>query len=155
MVLSEKRLAAAAARKDREQRLRDYFANKLNTLRLEKGWSQSDLAREAAAHMPKGPDGKPLAQMGRDSVSNYLRGKTKPRPEHLEPLAKALGVSRDDLYPPPTVPVPEPPQLAFRMERQPNGSVLVEIHEEVPLSVAIEIMKLLDRDAATEEKESK
>jgi transcriptional regulator with XRE-family HTH domain len=93
--------------------------------------------------------------MGRDSVSNYLRGKTKPRPEHLEPLALALGVSRDDLYPPPTVPVPDPPRMAFKMERQPDGRVRLQVDEDVSLSTAIEIMKLLDRDAATEEKESK
>src|SRR3546814_17176733 len=52
---------------------------------LAKNWSQADLARRA--------------ELGRDSISTYINGKTFPDPLSRKKLADALGVSVDELIP--------------------------------------------------------
>ncbi len=61
------------------------FARRLQKALNDKGWNQSDLAR--------------AADIGRDSVSVYLRGKSLPGPKHLTSISKALGVEANDLLP--------------------------------------------------------
>ena len=50
------------------------FGKRLAGLMHEKGWNQSKLAK--------------ICDMGRDSVSTYIRGKSVPTPQNLEKLAK-------------------------------------------------------------------
>lgn len=70
------------------------FARRLQHMMNERGWNQSDLARQAALHTPDG-------SFGRDNISGYVRGLRLPRGEHLDAIAKALGCSRADLVPQP------------------------------------------------------
>ena len=67
-----------------EQRKRQFGA-KLQSMLLERGLKQAELARKA--------------KMGRDSVSVYIRGRSLPGPTHLHKLATALGVDADELLP--------------------------------------------------------
>lgn len=69
------------------------FGRRVFKLMIAKGWNQSDLAR---AVYGKGPDGYAL---GRDSISTYIRGRSFPEPVNLTKLAKALGVTEDQLLP--------------------------------------------------------
>ena len=50
-----------------------------------KGWTQSDLSRAAG--------------VGRDSISNYIRGISLPNVRNLKKLADGLGVEMEDLNP--------------------------------------------------------
>jgi transcriptional regulator with XRE-family HTH domain len=136
---SPKALAAAAARKEREQGLRDHFAYQLNTLRIKKGWNLSELARRAG--------------LDRSTIGNYAKAKSKPRPEHLGPIAAALDVPPEQLMPqapdgPRAVAYALPPGAAgaFRMETLPSGKVLLQLHREVTMATAAEIMRLLQQD---------
>jgi transcriptional regulator with XRE-family HTH domain len=69
------------------------FARRLERLMNDKGWNQSDVARAASQHLPKGEDFR------RDSVHTYLNQLAIPRPKQLNALAKAFGVTPDDLLP--------------------------------------------------------
>ena len=75
------------------------FAQRLNRAMLAKGWSGSDLAREATKFVPKthkDKDGKPYV-LGGHLTSAYLRAANEPTEKNLEYLAKALGVKPTDL----------------------------------------------------------
>lgn len=61
------------------------FGKRLYQLMLGKGWNQSQLARYAG--------------IGRDSVSQYMRGRTFPTPQNLAALAKALSCRPEDILP--------------------------------------------------------
>lgn len=61
------------------------FGKRLYKALLDKSWNQSDLARAAG--------------VGRDSISQYVRGKTVPTPQNLKKIAQCLNVSEADLYP--------------------------------------------------------
>lgn len=61
------------------------FGKRLYKLMIGKGWNQSQLAR--------------YADIGRDSVSQYVRGRTFPTPQNLASLAKALSVKPEELLP--------------------------------------------------------
>src|SRR3546814_20060728 len=60
-------------------------------------WNQSDLARQASVFLSE-KAGK-RKNMGRDSVSHYVRGINLPTPAHLWALATALGCEPYDLVP--------------------------------------------------------
>ncbi|MDF2095790.1 helix-turn-helix domain-containing protein [Aquibaculum arenosum] len=64
---------------------KEAFSIQLRNLMLEKGWNQSELARQAG--------------LNRDNVSTYINGKSMPSPERLKKLATALGVAPDELRP--------------------------------------------------------
>src|SRR3546814_7422009 len=61
------------------------------------GCNQADLARQASVFLSE-KAGK-RKNMGRDSVSHYVRGINLPTPAHLWALAKALGCEPYDLVP--------------------------------------------------------
>lgn len=67
------------------------FGRRLQRAMMNKGYSQSELARYAETHLGK--------HFGRDSVSQYIRGETLPNPQRLAALAKALGVDPEELLP--------------------------------------------------------
>lgn len=87
-----------------------------------KNWNQSDLAR--------------AANMGRDSVSNYIRGRHFPEPGSLKKLADALRVTPNELCPEGALPVAyEANQFSFH-----------QIASE-PLKVCVRMDKVLSFDA--------
>lgn len=151
---SPRALQAAAARKSREQALRNIFARRLEDARVDKNWSQSDLAREATAHLAKRKNGVPGRgqSIGRDLISNYSRGKIRPRPEYLEAIAKALGLTREELMPTSLGAAPLREQCPpMQMTEQADGQVLLRLNRVVPMSVAIEIVNAINRvDQANE-----
>ena len=60
------------------------FGKRLGNLIRKKGWSQSELARRA--------------KIGRDSISQYVRGRSVPSPIFLEKICKALNTKPDELF---------------------------------------------------------
>lgn len=69
------------------------FARRLERHMNDKGWTQAELARAASQYIPKGEEFR------RDNVSVYLNKLALPRPKQLNAIAKALGVTPDDLLP--------------------------------------------------------
>ena len=61
------------------------FGKRLQSLMLKKGWNQSELARKC--------------DLGRDSISQYVRGRSIPTPGNLNKLAGILGVEATALFP--------------------------------------------------------
>src|SRR5262245_17028157 len=64
---------------------RQEFGRRLQQKILSKGWRQSDLAR--------------ATDIGKDSISHYVRGRSFPGTKALDSMAKALGVPVGDLLP--------------------------------------------------------
>lgn len=69
------------------------FARRLQAAIVQKGWNQSEAAREAEKHMPKGKS------FGRDSISHYIRATILPGPVKLKALCDALGKTKEELIP--------------------------------------------------------
>jgi transcriptional regulator with XRE-family HTH domain len=61
------------------------FGRRVYRLMIEKGWNQSELARQAG--------------LTRDAISKYINGLSLPAPQSLEGLAKALDVEPTELLP--------------------------------------------------------
>ena len=112
------------------------FATNLKRAMIQKGWTQSELARRAA---PYAPD----KRMIRDNISKYMRGKVLPGPLHLQALAKALGVSPDDLLPirPGGAVVDHP---TFSVQQMADGNVWLRINQAVPMVLALKIAAILE-----------
>jgi len=61
------------------------FGKILKKAMMQKKMSQSDLSRASG--------------MGRDSISQYVRGRSMPSPRNIHKLSDALGIEVDDLFP--------------------------------------------------------
>ena len=111
---------------------RTEFAKRLYSLMISKNWNQSDLAR--------------AANLGRDSVSNYIRANNTPSPRNLKKLADALNVEPVALYPNYGAAAleEEMPILSFRQMPSDEGHMWVRINKKVPKAVAAKIMLLLN-----------
>jgi transcriptional regulator with XRE-family HTH domain len=115
------------------------FARRLQTAMIAKGWHQSELARRASGYMPRGE------QITRDMVSKYIRAFTLPSPKALEALAKAVGKKADELLPTRGVSAAAD-HPAFDIRGLEGGNAWLRINQAVPMSVALKIMELLNRD---------
>ena len=78
---------------NQRDQLKAEFATRLGRLLTEKGWNQSDLARAASQHLPKGEEFR------RDNIHVYLNETALPRPKQLNAIAAALNVAAEDLLP--------------------------------------------------------
>jgi transcriptional regulator with XRE-family HTH domain len=129
-VVKKRKVAGPPAREPTD------FQRRLLQARLEKGWNQSQLARQASLHLGR--------NFGRDNVSKYEMGITTPTPLMLNALAKALGIPPEDL----TV---SGRLLSAEMEHEPKismrttqgGRAWIRINQEVPLATALAILDLL------------
>lgn len=110
------------------------FGRRLQHYTAAKGWTQADLVRQATKFLPKGK------VFRRDSISLYMRGAQMPAPLRLHALAKALGVSLEDLTPPDNS---EAPPIA--MKAMDGGNVWLQINQAVSMETALEIASLLKK----------
>jgi len=113
------------------------FARRLSRMLVDKGWNQSELARRAAAYMP---DGK---AMGRDNISSYVRGRTMPTPVKLDALCKTFDCQPADLLPTRGVPNVTSDAPAVSVRDAGEGNAWLQINQNVPWPVAIDILGLL------------
>lgn len=115
--------------------LKQEFGRRLAEKLESKGWNQSDLARHAG--------------MGRNNVSTWVNGGSYPSRPNLLKIAKALGMTPDELLPNHT-------ELAIRGEVNPDLSMRASIGDPsrswltvnrlVSTSLAAKIMVLLEND---------
>jgi transcriptional regulator with XRE-family HTH domain len=118
------------------------FSRRLQRMLMDKGWNQSELARRVQPFLPEN------VRIGRDMISNYIRGLHIPRPEQLEGLAKALGVEPTDLVPPYGIARDRPAPL-YSMVSSGPGTVWLKINQEVSTDTAMEIVRKI-HDSDTE-----
>ena len=126
------------------QRLRlQTFARKLHAAMAARGMSQADLARAAFGEHTNA-DGYVVAK-NRDRVSVYLAGKSLPDAKNLERLAKALGMTVEELAPPAAVPAAlrEAPSLIMEAVPDQQGFVQLRLNKVLPLELAAKIVALI------------
>lgn len=118
--------------------IRAEFAKRLQAAMTKKGWTQSELSREAAKHSTD-------KKFGRDLISQYVRQRILPGPKHLHAMCKALGVEPTDLLPVRAIGrgdrEPLPP---MRLQGAGDGRVLLQINQTVDTAVALKIVQLLE-----------
>lgn len=107
---------------------------------VSKGWNQSELARQASLFMPQGK------KMGRDNISNYVRGDVLPGPLHLDAIAKALNVAPVDILDTRGGYLEQ--SIAKGVEKielatTENGLAYLRIAQEVPMDKAMRIIAIL------------
>ena len=111
------------------------FARRVYKLMLAKGWNQSELARRA--------------DLPRDAVSTYIRGKVFPTPTSLEKLAKALDVSSQDLLPNHAEAAIDADNPSVEMKVSPAmpTKAWLRINRLVSLGCAAKVISLIESDA--------
>ena len=124
------------SKKSQQNQQAQLFASRLQELRLNIGWSASELARQA--------------EMGRDNICCYEKGKCLPNSKHLSKLSKALGVSPSYLISEDKIKLDFEPQnqdeeLEFKQIHDRPGFVKLKISKEVPFEKAIEILNILQK----------
>jgi transcriptional regulator with XRE-family HTH domain len=145
---SARALEAAAARKAREQQLRNIFARRLEAARIAKGWNMSELAREASRHLPTPKRGQKQGKgVTRDLISNYTRAKMRPRPEYLEAIAKALDMTREELMPSSPGAAPPPDQFpAMTLNQQEDGRAWIRLNRALSMPAALAIIEIVQKE---------
>lgn len=119
------------------------FARRLHQELIKKGWTQSDLAR-AAFGTTVDSSGYKVAK-GRDRISVYLRGLQAPDPRHLSAIAKALGVTPEDLAPDLHASAidREFPEVRINQASGHPGKVHLVVNKIVPATVAAQVFSLI------------
>lgn len=112
------------------------FGRRLQQLCLQRGWTQSELARRA-----KGEHGEP---MGRDAISTYIRGRSWPEPVNLQRLARAFDISVEDLLGGVAPAGSEaPPILEIRQAAGNPDQVWIRINRMVTAEQAAQIFNII------------
>jgi len=107
------------------------FGRRLQSLMLKKGWNQSDLARKVG--------------IGRDSVSQYVRGRSIPSPPNLDKLAGVLGIEKDVLFPnyDAQTNAIEAATLEIKSIDSDAEYMWLRVNMKVPAEKALEVLKIL------------
>lgn len=120
--------------------LKREFGIRLRQILVQKGMSQTELARAAAKHTPD-------RSFGRDLISSYISGRYIPNPINLAAMAKALDVTPDEL-------LPQSNNLPRRGESTPpldlrvlgDDRASLRVNQVVSLSVALKVAQLINDD---------
>lgn len=107
---------------------------------IDKGWNQSELARQASKYAAK--------PIGRDLISNYIRGDSFPRGSQLRALADVFKMTAEELLPNVIASAADNTSPTFEMRAVPDlpGTVWLRINRAVPFKTALEIARLLETD---------
>lgn len=110
------------------------FGRRLFQLMMARSMSQSDLAR--------------AAEMGRDSISTYVNGKTFPTPLALKKLADALGVEQEELLPNGMMAAMEDehPAVELRQAAGHPDKAWVRVNRSMSFATAAKIISLIDEE---------
>ena len=110
---------------------RQEFGKRLYNLMMQKKMSQSDLSRASG--------------MGRDSISQYVRGRSVPSPRNLQKLCDALDVDSDVLFPnyDAQANAIEQATLEIKSIEADTENFWLRINMKVPAMKAVEVMRIL------------
>jgi len=112
------------------------FAHRLREAFLGMGINQSELARRA--------------DLPRDAISTYMRGRSFPTNENLAKLAKALGMNPAELA---GLPEKSPkdeagPAFAMKVSAMDPGKAWISVESLVSFAAAAEIAKIISAETA-------
>lgn len=125
------------------------FSTNLYRLRVEKGMSQSDLAREIWGTVTDAR-GYTVAK-NKDRISRWENGSQVPEAQNLQAVADALGVSVEDLAPDLTakrMDADENPAVQMTMVQGQPGRVHLIVNTLTSLEIASKVIALLSSDPA-------
>ena len=110
------------------------FGRRLYQLMIARGWNQSELARQA--------------NLPRDSVSTYIRGRTIPTPKSLQLLADALGVTPADILPNAIEAAvdEDTPSIEMRVSTSAPSMAWLRVNRLVSLSTAAKVIEMLEAE---------
>lgn len=116
------------------------FGRNLQRLLVERGLNQSELARRA--------------EVGRDSISTYIRGRSFPEPKALAKVARALGVTPQELLPNTIAAAIDSDQPSFEIKESSGnpGKMWMRMNRLVTTKQALQIMQIL-QNAVEEDKD--
>lgn len=108
------------------------FGQRVFVLMKERGWNQSELARQA--------------DLPRDTISTYIRAKSLPSPTSLQKLAKAFGMAPSDLLPNVVGSAIEAdvPSVEMRVSTAAPDHAWLRINRLLPMSVAVKIISIIN-----------
>lgn len=126
------------------------FARRLQAALVEKGWTQSELARRVAPLLK-------TSRLGRDNISKYVRGKVIPLPPALAAIAKVLEKEPTDLLPagraPAAVEAEQPPMSIRTLGEGEMG--WLQINMALPFDTILKIRTLVRESLAQEDENGK
>lgn len=107
------------------------FGKRLYSLMLKKGWNQSEMARRVG--------------IGRDSISQYVRGRSIPSPANLDKLATILGIEKDVLFPnyDAQTNAIEAATVELKSIDSDAEHMWLRVNMKVPAEKALEVLKIL------------
>jgi transcriptional regulator with XRE-family HTH domain len=110
------------------------FGRRLHGLMLAKSWNQSDLAR--------------ASELGRDSISTYVNGKTFPTPLALAKLAQALGMKPEELLPNSMMNAmdDEHPAIELRQATGHPGKAWLRVNRAMSFGAAAKIIDIINEE---------
>lgn len=110
------------------------FGRRLYSLMLNRGWHQSELARQSG--------------LPRDSISVYVRGRSLPTPTSLQALARAFGISAQELLPNHVEGAidEDAPSLDIKVSPNMPGSAWLRVNRLVSVKTALRIAELLESE---------
>ncbi len=117
--------------------LRRTFSKNLRNALLEKGFSQSDIARKMWGNTPTG------AAAGRDKVSTWVNGVALPNPGHLKELCDALGSEIEDLIPGGMHAAQSAETAPLKLTMTGEGLAHLEVNADLPSEAAIKIYEIV------------
>ena len=112
---------------------RQEFGKRLMHFLVQKGWKQSDLSRKTG--------------LGRDSISQYVNGKTVPSPQSLRKMSDALQTSPEELYPNYNMDAAaeeELPAFEFRAAAGEPDKMFVQMNIKIDKDKAVKLMQILN-----------
>lgn len=117
---------------------KEQFGRRLYGMMLDMGWNQSELARQA--------------DLPRDSISTYVRGKSLPTPLSLKKLADALGTRPEVLLPNSAEQAidQDSPAMEMKVSTADPTKAWLRVNRMVTLTNAAKIMSILSEDASSE-----
>ncbi|MGE0211795.1 MAG: helix-turn-helix domain-containing protein [Parvibaculaceae bacterium] len=112
------------------------FGKRLYELMLKRGWHQSELARRA--------------DLPRDSISVYIRGRSLPTPASLKKLADVFEIAPEELLPNHIESAIDEDAPSFEMKVSPNAPNVawLRVNRLVALPTGLKIAELLQGDNA-------
>ena len=119
------------------------FARKLHLLMLQRGLSQSDLARSVWGTTTD-KAGRNVAK-NRDRISEYVRAQSLPDPHNLKKLADALGISPDQLAADHVAAAIDSRDTEIAMTSEPGngGFVRLRLNKRLPAGLAAQVFALI------------
>ena len=125
---------------------REEFGKRLYQALLDADMSQSDLAREVFNETKEDPRTGYEIVIGRDRISQYVKGRQFPEPRTFKKICEVLGKRAEELAPAMVGSTieRENPSFEIKMVGDRIDAVLLRINKIVPLALATKIGEMID-----------